>query len=143
MAEEIAVIGAGITGAFTAYLLARDGHPVVLLDGEAAPYRGTNCNPGGINPLHGPGLPQPMAEFYLLSHRLHSRVREEVMTLSGIDYGFRVIDRLFLAFSLEEQQQLQAMGEAYNACQDFSAQWYEPGQLNTLDQRIRKGRKRR
>ena len=134
---SVAVIGGGgITGAFTAYLLARDGHAVVLLDGGTASYRATSCNPGGINPLHGPGLPVPMAEFYLSSHKLHAQLREEIMSLSGTDYGFRVIDRLFLAFSVQEQEQLQAMGQQYAAQPGFSAQWLTPNELKALDGRI-------
>ena len=133
---SVAVIGAGITGAFTAYLLARDGHPVMLLDGETASYRGTSCNPGGINPLHGPGLPVPMAEFYLSSHKLHAQLREEIMSLSGLDYGFRFIDRLFLAFSADEQKQLLAMGQEYGAQPGFTAQWLTPDELKALDERI-------
>ena len=134
--RTVAVIGAGITGAFTAYLLARDGYPVVLLDGGSAVCRGTSCNPGGINPLHGPGLPVPMAEFYLSCHTLHAQVCEEVTRLSGIDYGLRVIDRLFLAFSEEEQKQLMAMGDEYAARPGFSAQWLTPGELKARDERI-------
>jgi glycine oxidase len=136
MHKEVAVIGAGITGAFTAFLLARAGYPVVLLDGESTPYRGSSCNPGGINPLHGPGLPHPMAGFYLSAHRLHADVCDELVSLSGMDYGFRIIDRLFLAFSPAEQQELLEMSERYNALEGFGAQWFTADRLQALDRRI-------
>lgn len=134
--KQVAVIGAGITGAFTAYLLSRSGHPVVLLDAETSPYRGTSCNPGGINPLHGPGLPHPMADFYLWSHALHSQHLDNVVASSGINYGFRVIERLFLAFTSREQQDLLAMRDTYNARENFRASWKTPEELAALEPRI-------
>lgn len=134
--RAIAVIGAGITGAFTAYLLARSGHSVVLLDAETAPYRGTSCNPGGINPLHGPGMPGPMAEFYLSSHALHAQYLDDVVRHSGIDYGFRVIERLFLAFTPQEKQELLTMQDAYNCQDNFRATWQTAEELASLEPRI-------
>jgi glycine oxidase len=134
--SEIAIIGAGITGAYTAFLLANGGHQVVILDDGSSPYRGTSCNPGGINPLHGPGMPGSMADFYMSCHNLHHLYKDQVQELSGIDYRFRVIDRLFLAFTQEETEVLLKMQDDYNAHEGFQAKWYTQEQLDSLDSRI-------
>ncbi len=137
MAERaIVIVGGGITGAFTAFLCARSGHPVVLLDSETEPYRGTSCNPGGINPLHGPGLPGTMAEFYLASHRYHASLRPGIESLSQMDYGYRVIDRLFLALSEQDRVDLLGMQERYAAADGFSARWCEAGEVLALEPRV-------
>lgn len=134
--SQIAIIGAGITGAYTAFLLADSGHQVIMLDSGSSPYRGTSCNPGGINPLHGPGMPGVMADFYMSCYRYHHLYKDRVQELSGIDYRFRVIDRLFLAFTLEENDVLLKMQDAYNSQEGFQAQWYTPERLAALDRRI-------
>jgi glycine/D-amino acid oxidase-like deaminating enzyme len=134
--SEIAIIGAGITGAYAAYRLAGKGHKVVLVDAESLPYRGTSCNPGGINPLHGPGMPGVMADFNIASYRLHAMHRAQLERLSGVNYHFRTIDRLFLAASEAERQQLLRMRQDYLAHEGFEACWLDPGQLAAKDARI-------
>lgn len=134
--SEIAIIGAGITGAYTAYLLASSGQEVIIFDAESLSYRATSCNPGGINPLHGPGTPGVMSDFYLSCYSDHLLHKDRVQELSGTDFRFRIIDRLFLAFSEEEEQALLKMQETYNSQQGFSAKWYTQERLRGLDARI-------
>src|SRR3954453_7645849 len=67
----IAVVGGGITGAFAAYFLARRGAEVTLIERDEVAAHASGKNPGGLNPLHGPGIPGPMQELSLEAFRLH------------------------------------------------------------------------
>ena len=102
------IIGAGITGAFTAYLTALEGLSVEIIAPEAECSVASRCNPGGINPLHGPGIPGPMQNFSLESYRLHQFHAPRIQRLSGIDFKPRVISRLMLACDDIEQHTLLA-----------------------------------
>nr|WP_314074144.1 D-amino acid dehydrogenase [uncultured Roseococcus sp.] len=59
---RVLILGAGVTGLATAYLLAREGHVVTVLDAEPAVGRGTSQANGGqlsysyVAPLAGPGV---------------------------------------------------------------------------------------
>jgi glycine/D-amino acid oxidase-like deaminating enzyme len=135
LTDRIAIIGAGIAGACLAYRLARAGHEVVVVD-DARPGRATGWNPGGINPLHGPGFPGVMEGFYRDAYRLHVEQHEDVRTASGIDFGWRVVERLFLAADEGEADRLRGLANFYNALDGFSARWMDRGKIDRWDSRV-------
>ncbi|HMI19980.1 MAG TPA: FAD-binding oxidoreductase [Sphingomonas sp.] len=135
MAGPIAIVGAGISGASLAYRLASRGHDVLLFDDDR-PGRATGWNPGGINPLHGPGFPGFMAPIYAEAYRLHADQQEEVQAISGLGFGWKLVDRLFLASSDEEGTALQCMAGHYQALDGFSARWMDAAELARWDGRL-------
>lgn len=57
---HIAVVGAGVVGVSSAYLLARAGHRVTLIDTEAAPGRGASAaNAGQLSWAYGDAMASP------------------------------------------------------------------------------------
>jgi glycine/D-amino acid oxidase-like deaminating enzyme len=135
MGGPIAVIGAGIAGASLAWALARRGHDVLMFDDDR-PGRATGWSPGGINPLHGPGFPGFMAPIYAQAYRLHADQQAEVQAVSGMDIGWQLIDRLFLAADDEEAAALHAMADHYRALAGFSARWMDVAELARWDDRL-------
>lgn len=135
MTDRIAIIGAGIAGACLAYRLALAGREVVVVD-DGRPGRATGWNPGGINPLHGPGFPGVMERFYRDAFRLHAEQQSQVRAASGIDFGWRIVERLFLAADEEEAGQLRGLGDFYDALDGFDARWMEPGEIAAWDSRV-------
>lgn len=134
----IAVIGAGITGAFLAFSLAKKGCLVTVYDGHSVEYSGTNCNPGGINPFHGPAMPGVMEDYYLDSYKEHLANADEIRKLSGVDFNLKVVDRLFLAFNDSDVQRLKRMQEPYHLAQGFGARWLTSSEVAQLDSRVSK-----
>lgn len=129
------VIGDGITGAFIAYLLAQQGNaPVVIAGDETSPA--SHFNPGGINPLHGPGIPGDMEEFSMQAYCLHMAHWERIRVLSGIDFSGRIIERLFLAFADTEKNKLLDQQELYHRHEGFSAQWLTPSEIAVKEPRL-------
>ncbi len=53
------ILGVGITGAWTAYLLAQQCIKATIIGNNEA-NMASHINPGGINPLHGLGIPGVM-----------------------------------------------------------------------------------
>ena len=135
MTDCIAIVGAGISGAYLAYRLAREGYSVLVVD-DGRPGRATGWNPGGINPLHGPGFPGIMEAFYRNAFRLHSEQHESVRDASGIDFGWRVVDRLFLARDEKEADELRGYAAYYNALDGFRARWMDPAEIARWDSRV-------
>ena len=60
VAPRIVVVGGGIAGAFAAYFLAGDGYDVRLIERGGIGGQASGLNPGGLNPLHGTGIPGSM-----------------------------------------------------------------------------------
>src|SRR3954468_13720203 len=114
----IAVVGGGITGAFAAYFLARRGVEVTLVERDEVAAHASGNNPGGLNPLHGPGIPGPMQERALVAFRLH---------LEHFSPPRR--PRLQLAVDAADIDRLERSKGLYDATPGFAARWLEREEL--------------
>ena len=123
------VVGGGITGAFTAYFLAKNDHSVALFDSREHDHVASFVNPGGLNPLHGKGIPGDMEDFFMYSFELHKENWPDIRELSGVDFDGRLIHRLFLAFTDEEKASLLERKPLYDKRENFSAEWMDAAEL--------------
>jgi glycine oxidase len=130
------VIGGGITGAFAAFSLARRGFGVTLLErGEIAGEASGN-NPGGLNPLHGPGIPGPLAKLALESFQLHVDSWDEIRELSQIDFAPRIAPRVHIALDDDDVAELDRMKDLYDSTAGFTAEWMERDELEAMEPRL-------
>lgn len=132
---DISIIGAGITGAFSAWLLAKAGYRVALYDVKDDLFAATSVNPGGINPLHGPGIPGDMQDFFLHCYQLHKAIVGELTETTGIDYRFRIIDRLFLKDRHDKASLFEA-ASLYREAKGFSCEILDESDLYKLENRL-------
>jgi glycine oxidase len=134
--RHIVVVGGGITGVFASYFLARAGAHVTLVERDEIGAHASGANPGGLNPLHGPGIPGPMQELALESLALHRRHAAEIRRLSGIAFGERVGARVHLALSGTEADELASSEDLYNSTPPFSARFLTAAELRAREPRI-------
>ena len=134
--KDVVIVGGGIVGAFSAYFLSRLGFSCTILDPDFDARKASTCNPGGINPFHGPGLPgicSPLAE---LSFRLHFDEAHELSRLSATDYFLERIERIELAYSHDELDSLAKSLGKFDAIPGFSARILDRDELFKADPRI-------
>lgn len=129
-------MGGGITGAFTAFLLAREGVRTTLVERSAIGAHASGNNPGGLNPLHGAGIPGPMQEAALAAMRLHLESWEEMRELSGIDFRGRLEPRLQLACDEDDLGGLSLTRELYDAADGFSARSLDAADARACEPRL-------
>jgi glycine oxidase len=132
----IVVIGGGITGAFTAYFLARLGVGASLVERDEIGGQASGKNPGGLNPLHGAGTPGPMQELAVESFRLHLDNWDPIRRLSGIDFSPRRAARLHIAMDERDVGHLERAKEPYDSTPGFSASWLDGDQMLTIEPRL-------
>jgi glycine oxidase len=132
-APHVAVVGGGITGAFTAYFLARLGIPVTLIERLTIGAEASGKNPGGLNPLYGAGIPGPLTELALDAFRLHLEHWDDLRRLSGIDFSGRHKQRLNLALDENDIRQLEGMKEVYDSTAGFSALWLDRQEVREVE----------
>lgn len=137
MSARIIVIGGGVTGAFAAYFLAAGGAEPVLVERDAIAAGASGHNAGGLNPLHGPGIPGPLSELALQALALHLAHWERIARLSGIDFAGRFVERLVIARSEEEAAELAGRTPLYDEAPGLAARWLEPGELRRAEPRAR------
>jgi glycine oxidase len=132
----IAVIGGGITGAFSAYFAARLGADVVLIERAEPGTTASSNNPGGLNPLHGAGIPGPLDDLARFSFSLHKQTWPELRAASTPDFAGRPAHRLELAVDDAAAARLQAAGERYAAAPGFDAEWLDRDAVHRLEPRL-------
>ena len=93
-------------------------------------------NAGGLNPLHGSCIPEPLGELALQSLQLHLEHWEHIGRLSGTGRGPEPVDRLDVAGDLAEAEALRARATLYNHVPGFSAQWLDTAALRALEPRM-------
>ena len=127
--KDVVLVGGGIVGAFSAYFLSRLGLSCAIVTPDIDARKASTYNPGGIKPFHGPGLPglcSPLAE---LSFRSHFEEAPQISQLSGIDYQLERIERIELAYSTEELQQLAKSLGKFDAIEGFAARILDRKQI--------------
>jgi glycine oxidase len=136
--SRIVIVGGGITGAFTAFTAARRGAAVTLIERDGIAAHASGHNAGGLNPMHGAGIPGPLHALALASLRLHADHRDELLRRSGggIAGGARPVNRLHVALAQNESDTLQARRDLYEATPGFSARWLKPAELRELEPRL-------
>jgi glycine oxidase len=130
------VVGGGITGAFTAYFLAGAGVETTLIERDEIGGHASGNNPGGLNPLHGAGIPGPMQQVALEAFRLHGDNWDSIRELAGIDFSARRAARLHLAVDEQDVEQLETAKQPYDSTPGFSARWVERDELWTIEPRL-------
>ena len=129
MKPRIAIVGGGITGVLAAYFLAHHGAQPTIIERDRIAGQASGHNAGGLNPLHGPGIPGPMAELALESLRLHLELWEPVRRLTGVDFGGRLVPRILVAGDRAEAAALAERETLHNATPGFAARWLSAGEL--------------
>ena len=97
-AKDVVVIGAGTIGTMSSYLLSKRGLNVAIVDADAPGSHASGLAFGGLDPLHGMGLPEPLLDFSLHCFTRHQDVARELHGATGIDHHFQTRNRLYLAF---------------------------------------------
>jgi glycine oxidase len=115
-APDVVVVGGGVIGLSTAYLLAAEGLKVTLLDRDE-PGRAASWAGAGIlaAPGSNPPADDPEAQLRHLSARLHPEWAERLHHETGLDSGYRRCGGLDLALAPDELEQLAATEAALRA----------------------------
>ena len=95
--KDVIIVGGGIVGCLTAYLLARQGLKVAVMESDAVGSHASGFAFGEMGALEGAGIPDPLLDFSVWSLKRHCALAQELREASGIDTQFQVTQRLKLA----------------------------------------------
>ena len=73
-ATEVVILGGGIVGCTTAYYLAREEVRATIIERDTVAGHSSGFALGGLNPLGGIGIPDPLGQLSLESFRLHAEL---------------------------------------------------------------------
>ena len=135
-ATDVVVIGGGIVGSLTSYLLCRRGLSVTMLEPDTLGSHASGLAYGGLDPLHGIGLPEPLLDFSLFCFGRHWSIARELNGATGIDPQFRTRDRLYLAFDDEDIEEYDANLPWMSDVSMFDVQWVDGDSARRLEPKV-------
>ena len=90
---------------------------------------------GGLGPLDGSGIPDPLLDFSVCCFQIHSALGQELREATGIDTQFHLRDRLNLAFNQEEAAHYREDLKWQRRVKGFKAEWLEPSEVLKVEPR--------
>ena len=123
--RDVVVVGAGIIGCLTAYLLAKGGLKVTLLEADSVGSHASGFAFGEMGAIDGAGLPDPLLEFSLWSLRRHEPLAKELFEVSGVDNEYQARGRLKLAFNDEEARAYKKDLECQSKVTELGVEWLD------------------
>ncbi|MCI0895928.1 MAG: FAD-dependent oxidoreductase [Chloroflexi bacterium] len=123
--RDVVVVGAGIIGCLTAYLLAKGGLKVTLLEADSVGSHASGFAFGEMGAIDGAGLPDPLLEFSLWSLRRHEPLAKELFEVSGVDNEYQARGRLKLAFNDEEARAYKKDLEWQSKVTELGVEWLD------------------
>lgn len=133
---DVVVLGAGAIGCATAYFLARDGLRVTVVEKEGIASGASGYALGLLNPLHGTGIPGPVAAMAQDGYDMHQELWPALQEESGVDIQASMMPQLELCLDEAQADDLKKEIVRWDATDGFSARWLEPGEARRLEPRI-------
>ena len=127
--RDVIVVGAGIVGCLTAFLLAKEGLKVTLLEADSVGSHASGFAFGEMGALEGSGIPDPLLDFSVWSLRRHHKLSQELKEASGVDNQFQFTNRLSLAFDEESVASFKKNLVWQQKVEAFTVRWLEPEEV--------------
>ena len=127
--RDAIIVGGGIVGCLTAFLLAREGLKVTLLEADSVGSHASGFAFGEMGALEGAGIPDPLLDFTVWSLQRHHRLSQELKETSGVDNQFQFTNRLSLAFDEKSVAALKKNLTWQQKVDAFTVRWLEPEEV--------------
>ena len=127
--RDVIVVGGGIVGCLTAYLLARKGLTVTILEADSVGSHASGFAFGELGTMEGAGIPEPLLDFSLWCLQRHRSLSEELKEASGVDNQYRAIGRMKLAFEESEVSSYRKELEWQSTVTQLTSVWLETEEM--------------
>ena len=133
--RDVIVVGGGIIGCLTAYLLSREGLEVTVVEADAVASHASGFAFGGLGPLEGAGIPAPLLGFSVWCLERHASLSPELEEASGVDTQFHLRDRLILAFNDSEALRYKEEIKWQKDVKGFHVEWLDQAEVLKVEPR--------
>ena len=134
--RDVVIVGGGIVGCLSGYLLGRQGFKVTILEADSVGSHASGFAFGGLDPVTGVGLPEPLLEFSLWCYGRHESLARELREVTGIDVAFELRDRLNLAFDDEAARAAKKDLAWMRNVEGFKIEWVDNRQARELEPQV-------
>lgn len=131
METDVLVVGGGVIGASIAYELAKAGVKTLVVEKNEMGSQSTRAGAGMLGAQVEMMAPGAMYELGVASRALFSRLREELLEVSGQDMELQTPGIFRVAVSMADRQELRARQVWQNQAGQ-RAEWYEEEELRRI-----------
>ena len=134
---DVVIVGGGAAGCAVAYYLGLAGASSTIVEREGIAAYASGYSAGGLNPLEGAGIPDPLGPLAIASLRMHQSIWDDLIERSRIDFQAEIISSVRVAFDAFDLDEMRATKQIFDrADSDFSAEWLDSRQLREMEPRI-------
>jgi len=135
--RRVIVVGGGIVGCATAYVLARAGANVTLIERDRVGAHASGYNAGNLNPLY--RTPPALVPFALEAFALHRAIFDELTLLGCAKYSLLPVGRVHLGHDEADRQELEETAALFASTPNFSSTWLDGDDLRRIEPRLDRG----
>ena len=139
LSSDVVIIGAGVVGCATAYYLGKRGVKATIIERDSVGAHASGFALGGINPLGGAGIPEPLGPLSLESYRLHNQLALALPEETGIDTEFQRLTAITVAHSEGEAERMRARLPWQQSQEGFRVEWKRGDDILTIEPRLAPG----
>ena len=137
--SEVVIIGGGVVGCATAYYLGKEGVKATIIEPDTVAGHSSGFALGGLNPLGGEGIPEPLGALALASYWLHNDLAAALPEETGVDTEFERHTAITAAFSEGEAEALRAHLPWQQAQEGFRVEWKGGDDIRAIEPRLAPG----
>ena len=130
---DVVIVGGGIVGVSTAYLLARRGVSSVIVEKDSVGSHASGFAYGGLSRPRGEG---PNVPVLAASWKLHSHFGQSLPEETGVNTEFRLRPSLALAFDDAEEAQLRDGLRAPRHEHGPTSRWVDAAEVREIEPRV-------
>ena len=134
--SDVVIVGGGAAGCSVAYHLALAGVKATVIESGGIGCQASGYSAGAVSPLEGHSIPGPLGPLAIESFNMHRDLYGVLKANTDVDYQWRTISQLRVAFDEEELSELQQIFEGFTAADGFAANWLDPKELRDLEPRL-------
>jgi glycine oxidase len=138
-ATEVVILGGGIVGCTTAYYLAKEGIRATIIERDTVAGHSSGFALGGLSPLGGVGIPDPLGQLSVESFRLHADLARALPDETGVDTEYALETGVTVAYSEAEAAAMQERLPWQQAQEGFRVEWKGGEDILALEPRLAPG----
>ena len=131
--RDVVIVGGGIVGCLTGYLLAKEGLKVTLFEADSVGSHASGFAFGEMGATEGAGIPDPLLDFSIWSLQRHITLAAELKSVSGVDNQHQICNRLKLAFTPEEAADCRKDLQWQQKVKELQVDWLEPAEVVKME----------
>jgi len=113
---DVIIVGGGIIGCSIAYRLAQEKLSVIVIERDRVGGEASGAAAGILGPQAEADSPDPFLDLCLASRSLYPSLAEELRSETGIDIEYLTDGLLYLAFTDEDEHELEARYRWQSSC---------------------------